>query len=174
MEGFLGLTVPSFLGQLINFVILLGLLTFFGYKPIRSMLDERSKRIKQSMEQAEATKREYDRARIEVEKQISKARDEGRSMVEQAAQAGERMKEEARQEARKEAQAIVERTRAELERERGKLLNELRKDFVDIAILAAERVINETLDRGKHRQLIEKALEESTVLKRGVSQKCPE
>ncbi len=166
MEGFLGLTLPSFIGQLINFLILLGLLTFFGYKPIRKMLDERSNRIKQSMEQAEATKREYEQAQVEVEKQISKARDEGQSIIGKAAQGGERAKEEARQEARKEAQAIVERTRAEIERERDKIVDELRKEFVDTAILAAERVISETLDKGKHRRLIEKTLEESATLRR--------
>ena len=166
MEGFLGLTLPSFIGQLINFLILLGLLTFFGYKPIRKMLDERSNRIKQSMDQAEATKREYEHAQVEVEKQISKARDEGQSIIAQAAQAGQSVKEEARQEARKEAQAIAERTRAELERERDKIVDELRKEFVDTAILAAERVISETLDKGKHRRLIEKTLEESAALRR--------
>jgi len=169
MEGFLGLTLPSFIGQLINFLILLGLLTFFGYKPIRRMLDERSNRIKQSMEQAEATKKEYENARIEVEKQISKGRDEGQSIVGQAAQAGERIKEEARQEARKEAQAIVDRTREELERDRGKIVDELRKEFVDTAILAAEKVISETLDKEKHRQIIEKTLEESAALRRNES-----
>jgi F-type H+-transporting ATPase subunit b len=165
MEGFLGLTLPSFVGQLINFLILLGLLTFFGYKPIRNMLDERSNRIRLSMEQAEATKSEYGRAQVETEKQIKKARDEAQSILAQAAQAGNRLKEEARQEARKEAQAIVERARAELERERDKIVDELRKDFVDTAILAAERVLSETLDRPKHRQLIEKTLEESATLR---------
>ena len=165
MEGFLGLTLPSFVGQLINFLILLGLLTFFGYKPIRNMLDERSNRIRLSMEQAEATKSEYERAQVEAEKQISKARDEAQSIIAQAAQAGNVLKEEARQEARKEAQAIVERARAELERERDKIVDELRKDFVDTAILAAERVLSETLDRRKHRQLIEKTLEESATLR---------
>jgi len=165
MEGFLGLTLPSFLGQLINFLILLGLLTFFGYKPIRKMLDERSNRIRLSMEQAEATKSEYERAQLEAEKQISKARNEAQSIIAQAAQAGNMLKEEARQEARKEAQAIVERARAELEREREKIVDELRKDFVDTAILAAERVLSETLDKGKHRQLIEKTLEESAALR---------
>jgi F-type H+-transporting ATPase subunit b len=161
MEGFLGLTLPSFIGQLINFLILLGLLTFFGYRPIRRMLDERSDRIKRSMEHAEATKQEYENARIEVAKQISKARDEGQAIIGQAAQAGERIKEETRQEARKEAQSLVESTRAELEREREKLADELRKEFVDTAILAAEKVIIETLDKEKHRRLIEKTLEES-------------
>ncbi|MBW2335075.1 MAG: F0F1 ATP synthase subunit B [Deltaproteobacteria bacterium] len=154
MEGFLGLTLPSFIGQLINFLILLGLLTFFGYKPIRKMLDERSHRIKKSMEHAEATKQEYERARVEVEKQINKARDEGQSMVGQSEQAGEKIKEEARQ----------ERTRKELERERDKAINELRKEFVDTAILAAEKVISETLDKDKHRSLIEKTLKESAAL----------
>jgi F-type H+-transporting ATPase subunit b len=165
MEGFLGLTLPSFIGQLINFLILLGLLTFFGYKPIRNMLDERSNRIRLSMEQAEATKSEYERAQVEAQKQIGKARDEGQSILAQAAQAGNVLKEEARQEARKEAQAIVERARAELERERDKIVDELRKEFIDTAILAAERVLSETLDRGKHRQLIEKTLDESAALR---------
>lgn len=164
MEGFLGLTLPNFIGQMINFIILLALLIFFGYKPIRKMLDERSDRIRQSMEQAEATKQEYENARIEVDKRISKARDEGQLMVGQAEKAGEKVKEEARQEARKEAQAIVEKTRAEIERERDNTINELRKEFVDIAILAAEKVISNTLDKEKHRLLIEKTLEESAAL----------
>lgn len=166
MEGFLGLTLPSFIGQLINFLILLGLLTFFGYKPVRRMLDERASRIKQSMEQAEATKQEYERARVEVDKQISKARDEGQSIVGQAEQAGERIKEEARQEARAEAQAFVERTRAEMERERDRLINELRQEFVATALLAAEKVISETLDKKTHRRLIDKTLEQSAAFKR--------
>ncbi|MBW2310510.1 MAG: F0F1 ATP synthase subunit B [Deltaproteobacteria bacterium] len=166
MEGFLGLTVPSFIGQLINFLILLGLLTFFGYRPIRRMLDERATRIKQSMEHAEATKQEYERARLEVDKQIGKARDEGQSIVGQAEQAGERIKEEARQEARAEAQAIVERTRAEMERERDRLINELRQEFVATALLAAEKVISETLDENTHRRLIEKTLEQSASFKK--------
>ena len=166
MEGFLGLTLPSFMGQLINFLILLGLLTFFGYKPIRRMLDERAARIKQGMDQAEAAKQEYERARIEVEKQIGRARAEGQSIVGQAEQAGERIKEEARQEAKSEALLIMERTRAEMERERDRLIDELRREFIETAILAAERVISKTLDREAHRRVIEKTLEQSASFKR--------
>jgi F-type H+-transporting ATPase subunit b len=165
MEGFLGLTLPSFIGQLINFLILLGLLTTFGYKPIRKMLDERASRIKQSMERAEATKQEYEQARVEVEKQIGKARHEGLSIVMQAEKAGERIKEEARQEARAEAMAIVERTRGEMERERDRLISELRQEFVATALLAAEKAIGQALDEKTHRRLIEKTLEQSAVFK---------
>lgn len=161
----LGLDLATFVGQLVSFLILLGLLVYFGYKPIRKMLDERENRIRESMEQAEATKQEYERAKVAVQEQISKARQEGQTVISQATQIGDRLKEEAKEEARKEAQTIVARTRVELERERDKAIDDLRREFVDTAILAAEKVINEALDKEKHRKLIEEALEESTTFR---------
>jgi F-type H+-transporting ATPase subunit b len=161
----LGLDLPTFIGQLVSFLILLGLLVYVGYKPIRKMLDERANRIKESMEQAEATKQEYEQAKVAVQEQIGKAREEGQAIISQAAQIGDRLKEEARGEARKEAQALVERARLEMERERDKVIDDLRHEFVDTAILAAEKVINETLDKERHRKLIEQAMEESTTFK---------
>ena len=161
----LGLDLPTFIGQLVSFLILLGLLIYVGYKPIRKMLDERANRIEESMEQAEATKQEYERAKVAVQEQISKARQEGQTVISQATQIGDRLKEEAKEEARKEAQSIVARTRVELERERDKAIDDLRREFVDTAILAAEKVINETLDKERHKKLIEEALEESTTFR---------
>jgi len=117
------------------------------------------------MEQAEATKGEYARAEEEVKKLISKAREDGQALVNQATQIGERLKEEAKEGARKEAQAIVDRTRAELEEERGRIIDNLRREFVDISISAAEKVIKETLDKERHRKLIEEALEESATFR---------
>jgi F-type H+-transporting ATPase subunit b len=81
-------------------------------------------------------------------------------------QLGERLKEESRQEATKQAQVILERTRVELGAEREKIVEDLRREFVSIAILAAEKVIKETLDREKHRKLIEETLQRSGVLKK--------
>jgi len=161
----LGLDLATFIGQLVSFLILLGLLIYVGYKPIRKMLDERANRIKESMEQAEATKQEYERTKVAVQEQIGKARQEGQAVISQATQIGDRLKEEAKEEARKEAQAIVDRTRVELERERDKAIDDLRREFVDTAILAAEKVINEALDKEKHRKLIEQALEESATFR---------
>jgi len=164
MEG-LGIDLPTFVGQLVSFLILLGLLVYFGYKPIRKMLDERSNRIREGMEQAEAIKKEYEHAQVEVQEQINRARQDGQGIVAQAEKLGDRLREEARDEARREAQAITDRVRVELERERDTLIDELRGEFVDIALLAAEKVINETLDKEKHRRLIEEALNESATFR---------
>jgi len=167
MGGFadIGINLPLLIAFIINFVILFALLSLFLYKPVMKMLDERSKRIKESVERAEATKEEYARAGEEVKKLISKAREEGQVLVSQAALVGERLKEEAKEGARKEAQAIIDRTRAELEEERDRIIDDLRREFVDISISAAEKVIKETLDRERHRRLIEETLEESATFK---------
>jgi len=162
----IGLDLASFIGQLTSFLILFGLLMYFGYKPIRKMLDERSSRIRESMEQAEATRKEYERAQIEAESRISKAREEARLIVAEAGQFGDKLKEEARREARQEAKAIIDKARAGLERERGEVIDELRREFTDAAILAAEKVINESLDKKKHRRLIEQALEENVTFRK--------
>jgi F-type H+-transporting ATPase subunit b len=167
MGGFadIGINLPLLIAFVVNFVILFGLLGLVLYKPVMKMLDERSKKIKESIEQAEATKAQYARAEEEVKKLISKAREDGQALISQASQMGEKIKEEAKEGARKEAQVIVDRTRAELEEERDRIIYELRREFVDISISAAEKVIKETLDKERHRRLIEETLEESAAFK---------
>jgi len=168
MGGFasLGINLPLLVVFIINFIVLFILLRLFLYKPVLKMLDERAKRTKDAMELAEATKKEFEQAKAEVQKQIDKGRQEAQAIITQAMQVGERLKEESRQEATKQAQTIVDRTRSELETERGKIVDGLRREFADIAISAAEKVIKETLDKEKHRKLIEETLQESATLKR--------
>jgi F-type H+-transporting ATPase subunit b len=168
MGGFssLGINLPLLVAFLINFAVLFILLKIFLYKPILKMLDERAKKTQEGMELAEATKKEYEQAKAEVQRQIEKGRQEGQTIVAQAVQAGERLKGESREEAVKQAQTIIDRTRAELATERDQLVGRLRKEFVDISIAAAEKVIKETLDKEKHKKLIEETLQESTALKK--------
>jgi F-type H+-transporting ATPase subunit b len=159
--GDLGISWQGLLGQIINFVLLFALLYFIAYKPIRRMLDERSSRVKESMEQAEQIKEQMAKTEEQVKEQLEAARREGQDILAQAAQMGERFKEEARGEARQETEVIVARARTEIERERDEAIEEVKRQFVDLAITAAEKVVNETLDRKKHRRLIEEVLEQA-------------
>jgi F-type H+-transporting ATPase subunit b len=65
MEGFasLGINLPLLVVFIINFIVLFVLLRLFLYKPVLKMLDERARRTKEGMEQAEATKKEYEQAK---------------------------------------------------------------------------------------------------------------
>ena len=53
----LGFNIPVLLAQLVNFSILLALLSALLYKPVMRALDERTRRIRESLEQAEAIRR---------------------------------------------------------------------------------------------------------------------
>jgi F-type H+-transporting ATPase subunit b len=163
----LGVNWHGLLAQFISFGVLLALLLIVGYKPVMKILDERSQRIKESMDQAEFIKQETAKVEQMVKDQIADARKQGQDLIAQAEQIGERLREEARQQAKQDAEAIVARTRGEIQAEREEALADLRKEFVEVAILAAEKVINRALDKEAHRQLIEETLEESAGLKEG-------
>ena len=70
-------------------------------------------------------------------------------------------------EARTEAEKLIARARAEIEQERDAAVGELRREFADITVRAAEKVIKRSLDKKAQHDLIEQVLEESTGFKAG-------
>jgi F-type H+-transporting ATPase subunit b len=166
MEG-LGINLPSLLAQIVNFGILLGILYLVAYKPIIRMLDERSRKIKESVEQTEVIKEQAAQAETEVKKRLDAAVREGQGIIAKAEKTGEEVRQQARQEARQEAESIIARARAEIKRERDEAIDDLRKEFADLAVLAAGKVIERSLDKETHRELIDKVLDESATLRKG-------
>lgn len=162
----LGIELPYLLAFMINFGLLLTLLTFVLYKPITKTLDERAAKIKESLEKAEQIKQESVRAEESVRAQIEAGRKEGQAIIAQATQNGERLKEEAKAEARKEAEALILKAQAQIESDREEAFNKLRREFADLAVLAAEKVIEQSLDKRAHEKLIEKVLEEGLASKK--------
>jgi F-type H+-transporting ATPase subunit b len=163
--GEIGLNLPLLVAFLVNFLLLFGLLGYLLYKPVLKILDDRAAKIKEGLEQAEKMKAQAVSAEQEVKAQIDAARREGQAIVAQAAQAGERVKAEARDEARKEAETDIARATAEIQHERDEMVDHLRGEFVNIAILAAEKVVKESLDKEKHRRAIEDVLQKSPEMK---------
>jgi len=166
VEG-LGINLPTLIAQVINFAILLGLLYLVAYKPIMRMLDERSQKVKESMEQTELIKQQAERAEEEVKKQIKAAGREGQEMIARAVRSGEDTKQKAQQDAKQDAESLIARAQVEIQRERDEAIGELRKEFADLTILAAGKVIDRSLDKKAHRQLIDRVLKESSTLKKG-------
>ena len=163
----LGINLPTLIAQIVNFVILFGLLYLVAYKPIMGMLDERSKKVKDSMEQVESIREQADRAEEEVKKRLEVAGKEGQEVITRAVRTGEEARQKAQEEARQEAEVVIDKARLEIQRQRDEAIDELRKEFADLTIEAAGKVIERSLDKEAHRQLIDKVLEESTALKKG-------
>ena len=77
----IGINLPGLITQLVSFVILFILLKIFLYKPILRMLDQRSERIRESLEAAERAQRESAESQQEVQAQLEAARAEGQQLV---------------------------------------------------------------------------------------------
>lgn len=165
LEG-LGFNLPTLIAQIVNFTILMGLLYLVAYKPIMRLLDERSGKIRQSMEQTEIIKQQAELAEAETKKQIEAARKEGQAVIARAVKAGDEVRQKAQQQAKGEAESLLNRARTEIQRERDEAITELRKEFADLTIMAAGKVIDRSLDKQSHRELIDQVLAESTTLKK--------
>ena len=163
----LGINIPSLLVFLVNFAILLVILYFFAYKPILKMLDQRSERIRESLEAAEQAKQQAAESEARTQEHLQEARREGQKLLEQARALAEKFREDEMAKAREEAEAFVARARQEIQQERDGAVEEVKRHFAVLAIQAAERVIGQSLDARSHRELIVQVLEEGQEVGRG-------
>jgi F-type H+-transporting ATPase subunit b len=156
----LGINLPDFLWHTANFIVLIFLLSRFLYKPVAAMLDERTRRIEDSLEAADRARAEVAQADREREELLASTRREIGELMAQAQSTAERIQADARTTAQQEAQRIVETARQEAEAERAQAMAELRREVAGRAVLAAERIIKRDLDEQAHRQLVDEFLDE--------------
>lgn len=159
----LGINGPQLLAQVVNFFILLTILRFTLYKPILRMLDQRRERINEGLTAAERAREEASDAQAQIAEQLRQAREEGQGIVGNAQQVAQRIQQEAREQAARDRETFVERARQEIQLERDRAIAELRAEFADVTIAAAEKVIGQALDRDAHQRIIQETLAESTL-----------
>jgi F-type H+-transporting ATPase subunit b len=156
----LGIHWPSLVVYLVNFVILLAILYVFGYKKILAMLDQRSAKIRDSLAEADRVRQEAVNSQEELTQQLEQGKQEAQQMLEQARQAAERFREEEILRARAESETLIERARQQIQQETDAAVEGIRLHFSELAITAAERVIDRSLDRDAHQDLIEQVLKD--------------
>jgi F-type H+-transporting ATPase subunit b len=158
--GTLGINLRDFVWHTINFIVLVGLLTYFLYRPIGAMLEERTRRIEESLAAAERAQAGVAAADREREELLTTTRREIQEMMTTAQQVAERIQSEARSTAQAESQRIIETARQEAEAERAQAMAELRREVASLAVQAAERIISRNLDDQAQRQLVDEFLDE--------------
>lgn len=162
----LGIEIVPLIMQMLNFLLLLGVLTTILYKPLLRMLDERKRRIAKSLEDAEKISRELE----EIEKKRLQ-------IVKDATLKAQRIIDEAGKAAKTEAAEILEaQTRkihqekekalGELESYKAKLIADAKKEVLHLAILANEKVLEGSkLSNAQQHELIKNSLKN---LQRGI------
>ena len=156
----LGINVAGLLTQLVSFSLLVALLWVLLYKPVTRALDERSRRIRESLETADRVRQEAAESHAAMEQQNAEAREEGQRLIAQAREVADRFREEEISKARQDIEAERARAEANIQRERDAAIEDLRREFAGLAIAAAERVIERSMNEDDHKALIESVLEQ--------------
>ena len=98
----LGINLPGLITQVVSFVILFALLYRLLYKPVLRVLDQRSSRIRESLETAEHVRQEAAESQADMQRQLVEARTEGQQLIAQAREVADRFREEELAKARQE------------------------------------------------------------------------
>ncbi len=142
----------------ITFLLLLVVLSKFAWGPIVKMLDERARTIRDAIEQAKRERAEAERMLGEQKASLAAAQREAAALAQRSKQEVEALRADLTARARKEADELVASARRQIQEEKAKALGELRGQVADLAIDAARRLIQSSLDEKAQRALVEEYL----------------
>jgi len=145
----------TFIGQIVVFLVFLGLMKKYLYGPLSDLMEQRSVKIAEGLAAADAGKEARVKAEAEMVELLKEARSKAQEILSAAEKRASEIEEEMITKARNEAQQIVDAAREEVGAEINKARQELRKEVADLALLAAERVLDVELDGKRHAKLID-------------------
>jgi len=143
----------------VSFAILLFILYKFAFPGILSVLEEREKKIKNSLDEAEAHRLEAERRLREYEARLAGASREAEGILAAAKERTQRLMEENEQRLTAEAERIKGDATREIDHERRKAIQEIRTQTTDLALMVAEKVVERSLTDADHRRLADEALD---------------
>lgn len=153
----LGINFPLLVVQIFHFILIVYLLNRLLYRPVLNMLNERTRRIQESLQDAEQVKAQLARAKQDYEAELARARQEASAILAQAQERAKVQEQEILAQARQEAERLRSEAREQAVQERDQLLRDLKSQMAELVTLTAARVLGEEL-KSNHDRLIEESL----------------
>jgi F-type H+-transporting ATPase subunit b len=144
---------------LLIFVALWLILTKYAFKPITAAVEARERALQEAIDAATRDREAAARLLEEHRAQIESARAEAQRIIAEGRATGDKLRAQMVEETRQQQQEMLERARQEIGREKELAIAEMRAEAVDLALRAAEKVIEKNLDARTNRQIVEKFLE---------------
>jgi F-type H+-transporting ATPase subunit b len=146
------------LWTLLIFAVLLVILSRFAFKPILAAVEARERSLQEAIDSARRDRDEAARLLAEQRARLEEAHSEAQRLIAEGRAAADRLRQQMLEEAKQQQQEMLERARREIETERANALEDLRRGTIDLAIAAAERVIERNLDAAANREIVERFL----------------
>lgn len=146
--------------EVINFLVLLVLMTRFLYKPIMRMIDQRREMIQKDLSEASDTKKKAAELKQSYEAKLQAARNEAHEIIAQAEKRGHERREEIIAEAQNEATRMKERAMEEIAQAKRQALSQVRDEVAGISLLVAEKFLQESVDSKRHQHLVNEFIQQ--------------
>jgi F-type H+-transporting ATPase subunit b len=143
---------------LIIFALVFFILSKFAFGPITAAVQAREAALEAAIAAAQADRDAAAKLLEEHKKNIENARNEAQRFIAEGRATAESMKSEMLEATKKQQDEMLERARRDIESEKTKAIDSLRKEAIDLAIAGASKVIEQNLDDAKNRTLIENYL----------------
>lgn len=146
--------------QMINTIIMYLILRKLLFKPVTEFMANRTAEIEGSYKDADEAVKKGEELKAEYEAKINSAKEEAQEIVKNGSKRAEERADEIIKSAQEETVQLKERANRDIQREKQKVMNELKDDISSLAILAASKVIETDIDEAKHEKLIGDFIEE--------------
>ena len=159
----LGIDFKVIIAQIINFGILFLVLRHFLYRPILNVLENRKKRIKESLEKAAEIEKKFAAAENDYNERMLKANKEAEGIVEGAKSEADKVRKSILEKAEADADAIKKAAVRDIENERNALYADVKKNAGKLAIFILTKVLKQDIGEEFDKKSVDKALEEINV-----------
>ena len=144
----------------ICFAIAFLVLRKFAFGPIQGVIDERRKRIRDALEEAERSREEARRLLEEHRSLLGRARSDAEEILAEGRKVAEAQRQRMKDETEAERQRRLEETSRQIQAETTRALEQIRAEVADLTLLATAKVTGKALDEADHRRLIDEAISE--------------
>ena len=149
-----------FIWTILTFLVLLGLLAKFAWRPLLQALEARQELIRKSLEEAQQARRELERVSQESAQILKESRVQAETIIAQSRTDAERLREEMRQKAKAESETIVRNAERQIQLETSRALEQIRREAVDLSVMIASKIIQRNLTREDNEKLIDEAMKQ--------------
>lgn len=152
--------IDQILFQIVNFGVVFGALTYFLYKPVVKMLEERAKKVADAEKAAAETMHERSEVESLKTKTKTQAERDAAKLLEKTKEQALALKKDLASQAKEEIKAEKEKALKALEEEKKQVVREMQKEFAQSVYAVAEKLLGKAVDRKAHADLIDKSLKE--------------
>lgn len=145
----------------IVFLIVLGIVSKFGFKVIVKMVNDRKDYIDISLQKAHEANKKLANIKVESDALLQEARERQAAILKEAAATRDAIVEKAQDKAHEESNRLLTEAKVEIENQRQAAVSDIRKQVATLSVEIAEKVLREKLgDEKTQMDLIERMLDE--------------